>query len=67
MVRIGEKLVVLSSGDGSILELEFPSMQTQRHFQGLFTAEDSLASLAPAEDGWLWLLKRKLTASPFAG
>lgn len=63
VVRIGERLVVLSSGDGSILELEFPSMQLLEHLHGAFSSEDRLAGLAPADDGWLWLLKGRVGAA----
>ena len=57
ILRIGNCMYVLCTGDGSILELTLPLMHQQRHLKGLFTPQEHANTIARAEGGDFWVLK----------
>ena len=59
-VRLGDRVYVASTGDGTILELTYPSLSVVHRHQ-LFTAAEHLNGLAPTGDGatmWAMLHNR---------
>ena len=50
-------MYVLSTGDGSIIELTLPLMHQQRHLTGLFTPREHANTIARAEGADFWVLK----------
>lgn len=58
--RIGDKVFVVSTGDGSILELDFSSMQLSHHLHNAFSLREHINTIAASGDGHLWVMKHNL-------
>ncbi|WIA37366.1 hypothetical protein OEZ86_014294 [Tetradesmus obliquus] len=61
-IRMGERVYVCSTGDGSILELSYPGMKLLRKMH-LFSEADHPNTLAAADDDHLWVMLHNLGPS----
>lgn len=58
-VRRGNRVYVANTGDGQVLELEFPTMRELRRME-LFTGQEHVNTLSPTATGTIWALLHNL-------
>ena len=58
-VRFGNRVFAADTGEGHILELEFPSMKLLRRME-LFTLKEHVNTLSPTVNGTLWAMLHNL-------
>jgi len=59
VVRRGERVYVADTGEGHIVELEFPTMKEVRRME-LFSMKEHVNTLSPTSDRYLWAMLHNL-------
>jgi hypothetical protein len=59
VVRRGERVYVADTGEGHIVELEFPTMKEVRRME-LFSLKEHVNTLSPSSDRYLWAMLHNL-------